>query len=379
MPVPHETLRTPITQSESLDVVLAALAALGFELTSWHSGSIQRTAFTVVAGIGADFAKLVSKLAGAPYNSYATGAPLREYSRSSYDNEPQIAQKTIGPIKLTASAAAGYTIGVGALIASTETGVEFTNTTGGVLSAGGTLSPTFTALLAGAAGNVPNLAIKVLKTPLAGVTISNIDNGSGVWYTTSGADQDPIAKLRTRNRTRWKTLNQIAMPGDGYVYLALTIAAITRVYVDDQNPRGPNTLDVYAATANGPASGAEIAALQALFNIKKPPSVSVLAKAPTNKTVTVTGQVNVAAALNTPAKLAAIKAKIDQFIQSFPIGGVILPPSTSRIIPHSELIGAITAVPGVVGVTLTSPTTDIAMTPVDLAIPGVNVITPVPS
>jgi uncharacterized phage protein gp47/JayE len=373
MSLSHQALRTPPTRDEVLDVLLSVLALLGFETSSWQDGSIQRTVFTTVASVGADFAKLGSKIAGFGFNSYATGAPLREYSRSSYDNEPQPAQKTVGPCKLVSTAAVPYAVQVGQLIGATENGVEFGNTTAGTIPAGGSLDTlVFEAKLAGASGNVANNAIKVLKTPLAGVTISNPPGGNGVWYTTSGADPEQVAKLRTRNRTRWGTLNQIAMPSDGFRNLALSIPAITKVYVDDQNPRGPYTLDVYVATSTGPATPTELAAVQSLLNIKKGPTTNVLVLAPTNKVVTVTATIHIQASLNTAAKQAAIRAAIDAFVQALPLGGIILPPSTTRIIPKSELFGAITAIKGVVGVQITTPAGDETMNPIDLATNGVH-------
>lgn len=370
-----EALRIPPTRAEMLDTILGALSILGFQTTSWQSGSIQRTLLTGVASLGADVTKLTSKLANAPYNAYATGAPHREYSRSSYANEPQSAQKTIGPVRLTSTATVAHTIGVGQLIIATETGVEYTNTTGGTLNAGSTLDLTVEALLAGASGNVANLAIKVLKTPLAGVTVSNIDNGSGVWYTTSGADPEATEKLRTRNTSRWGTLNQIAMPSDGYKYLGLSIPAVTKIFVDDQNPRGPYTIDVYIATAGGPATSTEINALQALLDIKKGPSTDVLVLAPTVKPIAITATIHIQASLNTAARRAAIEASGDAFIQALPIGGIILPPSTTRIVPKSELIGAYTENRGVVGVSTTVPASDTTMTPIDLATVGTKALT----
>lgn len=375
MSVPLETLRTEPTRAELLSVVLAKLEILGLAVTSWQEGSIQLQAFTAVSAIGADFAKLGTKLANFGFNSYSTGAPHREYSRSSYGNEPQAAQKTIGPCTLTSTSTSAHVIGVGQLIVATATGVEYTNTTGGTLNAGSTLQLTFEALLAGAAGNVANGAITVLKTPLAGVTITNPAGGSGVWYTTSGADPEQTTKLRARNTTRWGTLNQVAMPTDGYRNLALSIAAITKVYVDDQNPRGPYTIDVYIATASGPAGATEIAALQALLNLKKGPHANVLVKAPTNKPIDVTATIHIQASLNTAARRATIEAAGDAFINAQEIGGIILPPSTTRIIPRSELLGAYTAVRGVVGVTMATPAADITMTPVDLATVGTKALT----
>jgi uncharacterized phage protein gp47/JayE len=375
MTIALEALRIPPTRTEMLDVLLAHLSSLGFQTTSWQSGSIQRTLLTGCAALGADVATLDSKLANFGFNTYSTGAPLREYARSSYDNEPQPAQKTIGPVTLTNTGASSYTIGVGQLLVASATGVEFNNTTGGTLNPGSTLSLTFSALLAGSAGNVPNLAITKLLTPLAGVTVSNPDNGTGVWYTTSGADQETTTKIRERNTTKWRTLNQIAMPGDGYKYLALSVPPITKVYVDDQNPRGPYTLDVYIATANGPATGSEITAVQTLLNIKRGPATNVLVKAPSNKPINITATIHIQASLNTAAKRAAIEAAGDAFIQALPMGGIILPPSTTRIIPKSELIGAYTAVKGVVGVSVSIPVSDVDMTPIDLATVGVKALT----
>jgi uncharacterized phage protein gp47/JayE len=276
---------------------------------------------------------------------------------------------------LTSTAVSGYTIEVGQLIASTDNDVDFTNTTGGVLAAGGTLTPQWEALLAGAAGNVPNNAIKRLKTPLAGVTVLNPAGPSGIWYTTSGADPEPAPKMRERNRTKWATLNQINMPSDGYRNLALSIPAVTRVYVDDLNPRGPNTLDVYMATANGPASATEINAAQALFDVKRSPDARPLALAPTPFDQSVIGTVHIARALNTAAKQAEVYKAIDDFLLSVAIGGSLLPPSTNGVIAFSELLAAASSVKGVVGFKPLSPLTDVALLPNHIVVPGLHTLT----
>lgn len=375
MTVSLESLRTTPKRREFLDLVLGVLSDAGFQLTDWNEGSIQRTFLESSSAVGADVADVVTQIANFCYNRYATGAGLREYSRSSYDNEPQSAQKTQGAAVLTSTAASGYTVEVGQLIGSTDNDVDFTNATAGVLAAGGTLSLQWQAVLAGAAGNVPNNAIKRLKTPLAGVTIANPAGPSGIWYTTSGADLEPAPKLRDRNKTKWGTLNQISMPSDGYRNLALQVPAVTRVYVDDLNPRGPNTLDVYLATANGPASSTELNAAQALFDVKRSPDARPLALAPTPVEQAVVGTVHILRALNTTTKQAEVRKAIDDFLLSVPIGGLVLPPATNGVLAYSELLTAVGQVRGVVGFKPLSPLTDVALLANQIVVPGVHTLT----
>jgi uncharacterized phage protein gp47/JayE len=317
---------------------------------------------------------LVTQIANYCYNRYATGAGLREYSRSSYANEPKPAQQTKGPATLTSKSTSAYVIQVGQLIASTDNDVDFTNTSSGTLAAGGTLELQWQAVLAGAAGNVPNDAIRRLKTPLAGVTVANPAGPSGIWYTTSGADPEPAPTMRERNRTKWGTLNQVSMPSDGYRNLALSVPAVTRVYVDDLNPRGPNTLDVYMATSTGPAGPTELAAAQALFDVKRSPDARPLALAPTPLTQSVLGVVHIARALNTAAKQAEVLKAIDDFLRSVPIGGTVLPPATNGVIPYSELLSAVSTLRGVVGFRPTSISTDVPLLPNQIVVPGVHTL-----
>lgn len=371
MPVSIESMRTPPTRDQMFDSITALLSGLGFQLTDWTTGSIQRTMLLGFSSIAADFASVISQVANFGFNSYALGAALREYSRSSYGNEPGGAVKTKGPITFTSTAGSAYTVEVGQLLMTTPNGVQFRSIQAGTIPAGGTAQLNVEAVLAGSSGNVPNGSISILQTPLAGVTISNPDSGSGIWYTTSGADPESPSKLRARNTAKWGTLNQVAMTSDGYRSLALSIPAITRVYVDDQNPRGPNSIDIYCATATGPASGAELSAVQALFDVKHPPGADPLALAPVLRTQDVYGTVHIRTAMNTPAKRAAIDASVRAYINSLDIGGAVLPPSTTRVMPYSEVVGAITAKAGVVGVHLTMPTTDVALAPIDLVVPGV--------
>ena len=69
--------------------------------------------------------------------------------------------------------------------------------------------------------------------------------------------------MRARCRAKWGTLASVEVLKAKIEYLALNAdQTITRVGVDDQNPRGEGTFDVYLATDTGPASGAAVTAVQ---------------------------------------------------------------------------------------------------------------------
>lgn len=375
-------LRTPIARNDALDSVLAVLKSLGFATGSWQSGSVQRTLVEGTAEVWSALSQGVAALADMAFNETSTGSFLSAFSRSHYANLRVGAVHTEGLVVLTGGAVGPpHTVTAGQLIAADPvTGYTYRNIAGGTVPASGTLTLTFRAEVAGAARNIANGALTVLKTPLAGVAISNPDPGSGTWITTQGLDEESDERLRLRNSSRWATL-AYATPADGYVHLALAADTdVTRVLVDDSNPRGPGTLDVYIARATGVASGSDETTVQAYINTRRPVSADPLVIAAPASAQPVAGTVHITAALNTPAKHAEIAAAIDTYINSLPIGGEVipgvpLPPGTSGFLVHSELVGAMTDVEGVRRVALTTPTADVAIVSFTLATPGTKTLT----
>lgn len=262
-----EKLRKPLTRAESMTRIVELLTSLGFDTTGWQDGRIQKTLLVIFAIMHSDLTEVVKALAEFGSNRYATGPALDEYSRSRFANERVQAVRTRGPIKLTSTASIPYTIEPGQLIAATDAGVMFRNVTGGTLSAGSvnapaTLTLTWDALIAGAQGNVPLNAVRRLTTPLAGVSVAN-DTGSP-WYTTAGAHEESDALLKQRNTTKWADLT-VELVAESYVSIALSNGA-KKVIVDDTNPRGPGTVDVYSAGETAPLGNAEMAAIQLAFS-----------------------------------------------------------------------------------------------------------------
>ncbi len=377
MTVNIDQLRGRVKRSDAIGFLIAQLSGLGFSATSWPLSSNQHKFVRAFSTCWSDISETVRQIADFTVNDYATGSPLTNLSRSHFGNIQHPAGRTVGPYLLTNAGAVPYTIVPGQLILESTTGVQFTNTTGGTLAAsGGTLTVTINAATAGSAGNVANDSITKMLTSLAGVTGTNSGLAGAPWYTTAGTDEESVQATRQRNADRITTLNQISMPGSGYRLIAMSVPGIERVEVDDTNPRGPNTLDVYVATAAGPAGATDLALVQAAFATKRSPSANVLAKAPTNRSLDAVGTVYFARGFNTASRQAQVVQQMTDYVNSLPIGGIKLPPATSGVFPKSELVTAMSQIPGVAAVNLTWPNVELTpMTALELMVVGVPNLT----
>src|SRR5690606_23973021 len=167
-------------------------------------------------------------------------------SRSRFGNERNPALATQRKLTLACAAGEGpHTIGLGDLVATDADGHTFRNIEGLdivypiTLASGGTVTLLFEAEIAGAAHNVANGNVNALVTTLAGVTIS-----ADVLYR-AGQDEESDERLRARNASKVAT-RALEPIRDTIENLALEAApAVTAVGIDDENPRGAGTFDVY--------------------------------------------------------------------------------------------------------------------------------------
>jgi uncharacterized phage protein gp47/JayE len=193
------------------------------------------------------------------------------------------------------------------------------------------------------------------------VTVTNPSNS----IVQAGADEESDAALQLRNPARWSGLS-IEAPADHYRGLALTVAGVGRCEVDDTNPRGPYTLDVYVAGPDAAAGETVRAAVEALLDTKRSPTADVLVLEPTTQTITVAGTVYIDRAYAASAP-AAVVAAIEDYINTVAIGGEVLTASQNGV-AEDGVKAAIRAVAGVKNVNLTSPSDDITITGFRLAV-----------
>jgi uncharacterized phage protein gp47/JayE len=377
MPITLEQIQEPVSENDALELWLQLLDEQGFSATSWQPGSVALTIVTVGAKLYSSLTYLVSWYSRQGFNDTAEGDGLTAFSSSVYDNQRLDPTSTAGRCVLSNASGAPHIITLTQLEAEDENlGLKYRNTTTGTIPAGGSLPLTFEAESPGAHYNVPNDTIKILNTPLNGVTISNPDPGSGTWITSEGSGVEGDDRLKLRNTSKWGT-RTYATPEAGIVSFALASTDnISRVAVDDNNPGGPGTTDTYIAGAFGPSSQDDVDTAQAYIDDRIPITsvVGHTVNAALANVQPFSGTVHIQAALNNPTTQAAVEQALTDYLNGLPIGGVQLEVDGQGYAIRSEWLEAMTAVPGVERVR-TDPDEDIPVPVWEILTPGAYTFT----
>lgn len=347
-----DLLETP-TAADVKATTLGLLETVGFPTSSWKPTSVPIRLIDAFSEVVADVSLSIAAIARAGFSELAESEWLSLRSSDSYQNTREPAVATVGTITLTDGGGGPYVIAVGSLIAVSDSGYRYRNSTGGTLALNDTLDLEFTAEAVGEAYNVAGSTVTELSTPLAGVTISAASD----WITTAGSDGETDARLRERNRTKWATL-ATGSPASAYVNWILDAAPnITKVSVRDDNPLGQQSVQVVVATSTGPASAADVALAQAAIDAKRPVGTLLEAVSAAAVTVTVTGTVYARAAQLVAAQAAAI-AGFAALTEELEIGDTVY---------LSRIIDTIHATSGVRNVVLTAPAGNTSLTATQVA------------
>jgi len=371
-----------VSVEDALELQLRLLERLGFSARSWQPGSVARTLVELNARLLSAQSEAIRTLALAGYNETAEGPWLALFSKSHYDNTKKPGLRTRGLVTLTAGAQAPTTMNFGAsdlVFADPKTGRTYRNLAPITLAAGQSVTALIEAEQIGAEGDVPNGAITEMRTPVAGVTAANRPlAGERSWITVNGADDELDQHLRERNRLKWATRSASSLPGLGYAAYALEASlSVRRAWVDDQNPRGPGSLDLYLAGDVAEVSDAVVADVERFLRgeVDGVPRMglgaNLLVKSARRVPVPVRGTAYLAAAYNTEPTQRAINAAIRTYFRALPIGGTRLSPSTRGRVVFGELYRAVLSIAGVRNVSFTSPSDDLELEPGVVAIPSI--------
>lgn len=378
-------LLDPPDEAETTTTLLAALTSLGFPVSSWPSGGAGRTLVQGFARVLADGLSLVGTVARAGLLDLSPGTDpgspgdwLTLFAASHYGLARRAATFAEVRVRLTAASGAGpYTIAPGALWARSSSGRRYniTNTSNVTVTLGpSTLDVTLRAELAGAAGNLGLGQTLTLETPLPGVTAATVESsgGSGTAMVVAGADQERDAALRDRCRSRWAT---IGLQHTAAAYDALarqvpsvgdpTVSLVTRTKVDDTNPRGAGTCDVWIAGDAGPLDAPEEAAVDDYLQARKSVTADLQVQNATAVPVAVTATIYVRD--NSSAASEAV-ARLTNYLNGVPIGGVVY---------RAQLLEELMAPAGVYNAVITAPTGDTVLDPNEVATVGTLTITQV--
>jgi uncharacterized phage protein gp47/JayE len=353
-------LQTPVSRESVRAYLEGLLIAEGFPVTAWQPESAARAFLELQAQAGAQQSVPVAALAKMGFLSTSEADFLTALVKSNYDEDRTPAVATVLPVSMINASATTYVKGAREIVIQARNGRNFYNTAAASVTANATTSVSFTAELAGAAGNIPGQDL-TLVTPLAGVTARF--SGS---LTTSGADEEGDPQIRERASSKWATL-RIEKINPGIVNLARNAApSVHGVAIDDENPRGPGTLDVYLAADNATAGAADVALVQtalngALFGTGTAEVAGLAIAAPTlvldlAMTVYVRG-------LSAVDATAALAAAWTAFLLTVPVGGFDLSPGPQNVILPDQITDWMGAIPGVIASSVTLPTADPILVP----------------
>lgn len=282
-----------------------------------------------------------------------------------YDLVADPAVATVGKFRFAATAvASSSTVGIGQMIVRYGAGSSqrlYQNTEPFTPVPGSTVDVPVVAQVAGSAGNIANNSTLHLVTAYPGLSVTNPPiTGTTSWITTRGRDVEALPVLADRCRARWADLAEgtSAEKFARLVRLAFTSAGltnpVTRIYVDDTNPNGPGSVDIYLATDSGPADAADVARVldyvAARWAVGQGP---FRAFAASTLTIAVTGTIKGPA--DSVSALTQATTALSDLEPTYAIGGAVVYLEQIR----SALLVGVT---GAVNVVLTAPAADTTIT-----------------
>lgn len=234
-----QQLITPVTEDEALASALEILKQLGFQSTSWQSGSAQMLLIRLFSRVWSTLTTVIAQIAAGGFTSLATGAYLTLVARYIYNLERNPAQPTIGKIRLTNSAGAPtHTFAAGdIIIADAPNGStvyhSYTNTEGGTLNPGTFLDIEFKADVAGVGSNIaPNVTLYLWTPSYVGMTPTNPPYLlSNTWITRPGQAEESDQRLAQRCMGRFDKLTYGNTDGAYRGWALDAVPELTRVTV----------------------------------------------------------------------------------------------------------------------------------------------------
>lgn len=252
------------TKEQLLTELLAALAADGVDVTGFAPTSVSANLPAEVAAARAEEQALRVTVTKAGLGDYWAEVPeawCDAIARAWWRVTRIAATKARFLWPVTAAAGAGLIDCPARELSADGATSLFDNVASFRISGGETKLIEFEARTAGTDGNVQAGAVTGFQVGKAGLSISS-PAGSLI---AAGRPKETNTELVRRGRARFPT-ESVAGNTKAYdAWIPEAAPTVTRWAVDDANPNGPGSTDVYAANAAGPATLSELAALTAYF------------------------------------------------------------------------------------------------------------------
>jgi uncharacterized phage protein gp47/JayE len=346
-----------ISEEDAAQSMLVDLDSLGFTGTSWQPFSQASLHVHLGAQFRADNSKIAVYLRDAFLLTNATGQALTVLAKSNYGLDRNLAAPTQLQLTITCNASSGpYTVDVGELtFTHTPTGQTYRNVLSATigpasypttLGSNSSLTLLVEAEIGGSAANIAassTAGVQVtLDTSLAGVTVTSYS------LQTAGVDEESDDRLRQRCQLQMaRNQPRLASIYDGVVASALEAApAVVNVSVDDSNPRGPGTFDVYIADLDTTSSDADQNQVQQALDFQHfgrnaiPKTVQVYRA--TEVPLDISGVIYYTG-VDQATVQTAVEAALVAFVRATPPGGWSFFPGATNVVAKNDLESVIRA------------------------------------
>jgi uncharacterized phage protein gp47/JayE len=331
--------------------IISVANSVGLKTTNWAEGGYTRTLVALFSQLYKTGGDVVRVIAASGFLDTAEEAWLTFLARNVFGVERVEATYAAAPVALELTNGGGglfvYEAG-DIVVAHEDTGATYRNTSGGTLNPGigQTLLLDLAAEEPGTESNASIGKIRVMVTTSLGVTCNNV-------VALAGLDEESDALLRQRCRDAVAALS-IGGIENAYEYYAKSAkrddgspVGVTRVLVAP--PLGDGTVDVYIASASGAIPPADVAYVQADFDeFVTPYGFDATAISAVNLSVSApaTIWIPVSLGLDTATAQQKVHDALRDYVQSLPIGGVIISPATGKVYWRALLSVVASAIPG---------------------------------
>ncbi len=334
---------------------------VGLKTENWAEGGYTRTLVALFAQLYKTAGDVIRLIAASGFLDTADGDWLTLLAKSVFNVERIEATFAKAPLALTLTNGGGglFTFEErDIVVAHSSSGKTYRNTTGGALSPGigQTLTLDLEAEEAGTDSNAAIGSITILITTFLGVTCSNV-------VALAGLDEESDPDLRQRCRDSLAILSLGGIKA-AYAYFARSAVrpdgsaiGVTRVKVIP--PPGDGTLDVYIATASGEVAMDDVAIVQDVFDESVTPyGFDATAISATNKSITAPCEIWIPSSLGLTeaAARAVVLAALESYVETLPIGGVVISPATGQVYWRALLGIVESSIPGMLKAELDAET-----------------------
>ena len=251
----YSDLLLELSADDIADEIKETVAELGGSPDTWRERAIPAVLTAGISRVLSRIYSLISYFAeGVEFTESSPADTAEVWATSQYAEERQPATRTVLKILVSCGVGAGPADLSTAFRVGTGEGVDFVLQAAIQIPDGGAEYCYFEAVQAGTESNVDPASVSLIKTPVAGVTISEQE------LVTAGQEEESIAALYARCTAKWSGIG--AASSTFVQNLAMQLDPLLTKVVTRVVSQYFGQMKIYAGQVDGPATSEQLQALE---------------------------------------------------------------------------------------------------------------------